>query len=81
MGVGTVLWKHVFWLWVARGYKHVYMHYFQTYSLKRLDQSKPTLRGASLEERTHVYKNCLGHMAKMAAIPIYEKEPLKRYFS
>ena len=46
-----------FLVWVARGYIHVYFHYFQTHSsLKRLDQSRLNL---------HVCEASLGRQDKL----------------
>ena len=55
---------------------------FQTSSsLKPLGRSKPILRGVSLGRGTKVCSRHLGHMTKMAAMPIYGKNPSKIFFS
>ena len=46
-------------------------------SPKPLGQSKPLLYGSSLVRGTEVCSRHLGHMTKMAATPIYGKNPSK----
>ena len=54
----------------ARGYIHVYDHSFQTsFSLEPLGQFKPSL---TWEGTYH-----LGHMTKIASMPIYGKKTFK----
>ena len=61
-----------------RGNIHVYYHNIQTSSpLKPLGQSKPNF----MEGVINVYINNPGHMTKMAAMPIYGKNPSKIFFS
>ena len=60
---------------------HVYYHNIQTSPLKPLGQLKPNLCEASIGWGTNVYINNLGHMTKMATMPIYGENPSKIYFS
>ena len=62
-----------------RGNIHVYFHNIQTSSpLKPLGQSKPNfMQSIYRMGETNVYINNLGHMTKMAAMPIYGKNPSK----
>ena len=61
----------------APGYIHVYDHHFQrSFSLNRLANQSQILRGASLgtgKANTYIYRNCPGHVTKMATKPIYGK--------
>ena len=60
---------------LSPGYIHVCDHYFQAYfPLKPFGQSKPNFMWSPLWQREFKFcKNCLGHMTKMAAMPIYGK--------
>ena len=60
---------------LPRGYIHVYDNYFQkSFSLKPLGQSRPNFMWSLLGKRDpKVCKNGLGHMTKLAAMPIYGK--------
>ena len=62
-----------------RGNIHVYYHNIQTSSpLKPLGESKPNFYVKHLRNRgINVYINYLVHMTKMAAMPIYGKNPSK----
>ena len=57
------------------GYIHVYDHYFQTaFSLKAFGQSKPNFVWNLHGKRDYKFcKKHLGHMTKMASMPIYGK--------
>ena len=54
-------------------YEHVYDQYFQISSMKPLGQPKPNFMSSLLGKGDKKYKNGLGNMTKMAAIPIYGK--------
>ena len=57
-------------------------NFVQTSStLKPLSQSKPNFMWRLFDRGTKSYINDLGHMTKMAATPIYEKNPLEIFFS
>ena len=57
---------------------HVYLHNIQTSSsLKPLGHQSQISCEASIGRRTNVYINNPGHMTKMAAMPIYGKNPSK----
>ena len=63
---------------IPRGNIHVYYHNIQTSSpLRPLGQLKPNF----MDGGTNVYINNLGHMTKMAAMPIYGKNPSNIFFS
>ena len=61
---------------------HVYCHNIQTSTpLKPLGQSKPNFMSSIHTMGESMYINNLGHMTKMAAMPIYSKNPSKIFFS
>ena len=57
---------------LPQGYIHVYDYFFRTsISLKPLGQSKPNFMWSLGKGEPKFCKNGLGHMTKMAAMPIY----------
>ena len=58
---------------LPRGYIHAYDNYFQkSFTLKPLGQSKPNFMCCLLGKREPKFcNNGLGHMTKLAAMPIY----------
>ena len=58
--------------------QYTYLHNIQTSPLKPLGQSKPKFYVKHLKDGvTNVFINNPGHMTKMAAMPIYGKNPSK----
>ena len=68
---------------LPQGYIHVYgnhYHFQISFSLKPLGQSKPNFMWSLLWKGEKVYIKGPGHMTKMAATPIYDKN-LQKSFS
>ena len=67
-----------------QGNVHIYYNNIQrSFSLKALGHSKPNFIGSIYMkgESMYIFINNPGHMIKMAAMPIYGKNPSKFFFS